>query len=100
MATNIAAYHHEQVDGTGYPDGLVGENIPLCARIFSCADVYDALISKRVYKKAFAHDIAKDIIAEGAGTQFDSDVAQAFSQCEREFMDIKKFYDEERTGDT
>ena len=99
MATDIAAHHHERVDGTGYPDGLVGENIPLCARIFACADVYDALVSKRVYKKAFAHDIAKDIILDGAGTQFDTDVTQAFVQCESGFLDIKQFYDDKQTAD-
>lgn len=94
MATDIAAHHHERIDGTGYPDGLVGENIPLCARIFACADVYDALVSQRVYKKAFAHDIAENIIIEGSGTQFDSDVVQAFLQCKAGFVDIKKTYDE------
>ncbi len=99
MATDIAAYHHERVDGTGYPEGLAGTDIPLCARIFSCGDVYDALVSKRVYKTALPHDVAAGIIAEGAGTQFDTDVAQAFLQCEHEFMDVKQFYDDATKGD-
>ncbi|MCP4455932.1 MAG: HD domain-containing protein, partial [Planctomycetes bacterium] len=62
MARDIAGYHHERVDGTGYPKGLVGNEIPLAARIFTVADVYDALVSKRVYKEAFSPVIAKDII--------------------------------------
>lgn len=88
MARDIAAYHHERYDGDGYMAGLAGEDIPLCARIFSIADVYDALVSKRVYKKAFTHDVAKSIIVEGSGTQFDSDVVDAFLQEEDKFQEI------------
>jgi len=87
MARDIAVGHHERPDGTGYPDGLAGDDIPLCARIFSLADVYDALRSKRVYKEGFTHDIAKSIILEGDGTQFDSDVVAAFLRCEEQFID-------------
>ena len=88
MARDIAGYHHERYDGTGYPDALAREQIPLCARIFSIADVYDALVSKRVYKAAFTHDVAQNIIVEGSGTQFDPDVVDAFLRCQLEFQSI------------
>ncbi|HUQ72595.1 MAG TPA: HD domain-containing phosphohydrolase [Planctomycetaceae bacterium] len=78
MACEIAASHHERWDGTGYPRGLRGNDIPLSARIVSVADVYDALTSKRVYKDAFTHDNAVQIIREGAGTQFDTRLVAAF----------------------
>ena len=87
MARNIACHHHERVDGTGYPDGLSGDDIPLAARIFAVVDVYDALVSKRVYKEAFTPIVAKDIILEGAGTQFDVDVIEAFIECEPAFVE-------------
>ncbi|MBR4760336.1 MAG: HD domain-containing protein, partial [Lachnospiraceae bacterium] len=63
--------HHERWDGSGYPEGLAGEEIPLEARIMAIADVYDALVSKRVYKEAFDFEKANTIIMEGMGTQFD-----------------------------
>lgn len=72
VAENVAHYHHERVDGSGYPDGLKGDEIPLEARIMAIADVYDALVSKRVYKEAFSFQRADQIIREGMGTQFDS----------------------------
>ncbi len=78
IARDIAACHHERYDGTGYPKGLAGSNIPLCARIFSVADVYDALISKRVYKKAFSHDVARNLICEGSGTQLTRKLLMGF----------------------
>lgn len=93
MARDIAAWHHERVDGKGYPDGLSGESIPLSARIFAVADVYDALVSKRVYKGAFTHDAARKIIVEGRGTQFESDVVDAFLGSEREFTVISTCHD-------
>ena len=65
MARDIAAAHHERWDGRGYPRGLAGEAIPLAARIVAVADVYDALTSKRVYKEAYSHEVARDIIAKG-----------------------------------
>lgn len=80
-AYNIARYHHERYDGTGYPDGLKGENIPLEARIMALADVYDALVSKRVYKKAFTKEEARRIIEEGSGAQFDPDLVPLFLKC-------------------
>ena len=88
VARDIALCHHERFDGGGYPRGLVGTDIPLSARIFSVADVYDALISKRVYKAAFSHDVAKSLILEGEGTQFDPDVIQAFLALEEAFKAI------------
>ena len=71
IAENVAHYHHERMDGSGYPDGLKGDEIPLEARIMSIADVYDALVSKRVYKDSYSFERADQIILEGMGTQFD-----------------------------
>ncbi|MCP4249746.1 MAG: response regulator [bacterium] len=85
MAADITHYHHEWVDGTGYPTGLAGDAIPLAARIIALADVYDALTTKRIYKEAFSHEKARRIIIEGSGTQFDPDVVDAFLACEDEF---------------
>jgi len=81
VACNIARYHHERIDGKGYPEGLKGEEIPIEARIMALADVYDALISERVYKKPFSKEKAKAIIAEGSGTQFDADLTALFLRC-------------------
>lgn len=78
VARNMAVYHHEKWDGTGYPEGKKGEEIPLCARIMAVADVLDALISVRPYKKAFPLDEAYAIIDKEAGHQFDARVVQAF----------------------
>lgn len=72
IAENVAHYHHERMDGSGYPDGLKGDEIPQEARIMAIADVYDALVSKRVYKDAFSFEKADKIILEGMGTQFDA----------------------------
>ena len=71
IAENVAHYHHERMDGSGYPEGLKGGEIPLEARIMAVADVYDALVSRRVYKDAFSFDRADRIILEGMGPQFD-----------------------------
>ena len=81
VATNVAHYHHEKVDGTGYPDGLVGNAIPIEARIMALADVFDALVSKRCYKEAFSFDKAFAIIKEDVGTHFDAALAEVFLQC-------------------
>lgn len=78
MAIEIARHHHERFDGSGYPDGLAGQQIPLSARIVALADVYDALTSRRVYKDAFASDTTTSIIEAGAGTHFDPAVVEAF----------------------
>ncbi|MDB5390541.1 MAG: rpfG 4 [Planctomycetaceae bacterium] len=85
MAREIALYHHERWDGTGYPKGLVAEQIPLAARIIAVADVYDALSVKRVYKNAFSHEKCVRIIRDGAGTQFDPYVVEVFLQIEAQF---------------
>ena len=77
-AANIARYHHERFDGKGYPSGLAGEEIPLEARIMALCDVYDALVSVRIYKPAFSIDYARNIIAEGRGTQFDPELTDLF----------------------
>jgi len=77
-AKTLAHRHHEKWDGTGYPDGLKGEEIPLQARMMALTDVYDALISERPYKKALSHAEAMDIIAGGRGTQFDPDLTDLF----------------------
>ncbi len=71
VAENVAHFHHERWDGSGYPEKLSGEQIPFEARIMAIADVYDALVSKRVYKEAFSFEKADTIIMEGMGTQFD-----------------------------
>lgn len=90
MARDIAACHHERYDGKGYPAGLAGDEIPLCARIFSVADVYDALVSKRVYKESFSHDVSRHIIVEGSGTQFDPRIVEAFLRCEQRIKDVER----------
>ena len=78
LAENVAHYHHERWDGSGYPDRLSGNEIPLEARIMAVADVYDALVSKRVYKEAFDFEKANAIIMEGMGTQFDPSLKAAY----------------------
>ncbi len=78
MAVEIARSHHERFDGTGYPDGLSGLDIPLSARIVAVADVFDALISARAYKKAFSYQIAHSMIVRDKGTHFDPVIVDAF----------------------
>ena len=98
-ADEIAATHHEKWDGSGYPNGLKGENIPVSARLMAIADVYDALISKRVYKPPFPHEKAVRIIREGRGTHFDPDMVDAFLEIADDFRRIAlRFadYEEER----
>ncbi|MDO6687989.1 MULTISPECIES: HD-GYP domain-containing protein [unclassified Agarivorans] len=92
FAKEIALSHHEKWDGSGYPHGSVGSDIPLSARLMALADVYDALISKRVYKPAFSHDKAKQIILEGKGKHFDPAVVEAFCRCEQQFVEIAAQY--------
>lgn len=88
MGREIAYYHHERWDGSGYPKGLKGEEIPLAARIMALADVYDALASKRVYKGAMSHEEACQIIQAEAGKHFDPDVVAAFVKVAQKFRDI------------
>ena len=78
LAKEIAHWHHEKWDGSGYPDHLAGDAIPVSARLMAIADVFDALISVRVYKPAMPFDQAQAIIAAGRGSQFDPDMADAF----------------------
>jgi putative two-component system response regulator len=78
MAATIARHHHERWDGTGYPDGLAGEEIPIAARIVAVADVYDALVTNRPYRDALSEDEAIAEIDSGSGTQFDPQVVEAF----------------------
>jgi putative two-component system response regulator len=92
MALDIAETHHERWDGTGYPNGLAREEIPLCGRVVALADVYDALTSKRVYKNSFSHDTAKSIILEDSGTHFDPAIVQAFLATEDEFLNVRMRY--------
>ncbi|MCQ2590427.1 MAG: HD domain-containing protein [Treponema sp.] len=84
IAQNVAHYHHEKVDGHGYPHGLKKDQIPVEARIMALADVFDALVSKRCYKSAFSYDDAFRIIEESAGSHFDEDLARIFLTCRPE----------------
>jgi response regulator RpfG family c-di-GMP phosphodiesterase len=84
----IAYCHHEKWNGSGYPNGLKGEAIPLSARILALVDVYDALTCRRVYKQPFSREQAKNLIVEGAGSHFDPDLVNAFLSLEVEFYDI------------
>ncbi len=88
VASDIAVYHHEKWDGTGYPKGISGETIPLCGRLMAVADVYDALISKRCYKSEIPHDQAMEIMMAGKGTQFDPLIIDAFFSIEEQIKDI------------
>lgn len=88
MARDVAIGHHERWDGSGYPNRLAGEAIPLSARIMAVADVYDALTSKRVYKAAFTHDVAKAMIVKESGTHFDPALVESFLAAEAKFIEI------------
>ncbi|MBE5934729.1 MAG: HD domain-containing protein [Lachnospiraceae bacterium] len=89
---NVAAYHHEKWNGTGYPEGLKGTDIPLEARIMALADVFDALVSKRCYKDAFSYDKAFNIIEESLGQHFDPDLGKLFLECRPE---LEELYDKQ-----
>jgi len=86
----LAYSHHERWDGTGYPDGLKGEEIPLQARMMALADVYDALTSERPYKEPYPHEKAMEIIAEGRGTQFDPDLTDLFVRLSDQIKEISE----------
>ena len=88
MAAEIAWSHHEKWDGSGYPRGLSGESIPLAGRIMAVADVYDALISERVYKKAFSHEEALAYIEDNSGRHFDPEIVRAVKQVAVDFQAI------------
>ena len=91
-ARNMAAYHHERWDGKGYPEGLHGEGIPLSARIMAVADVFDALVSPRVYKPAFPMEKAIEILEEGAGKQFDPKCVEVFLEALKEVKLVMERY--------
>ena len=91
IARKIARHHHERWDGTGYPDGLAGEEIPLCARIMALADVFDALYQERCYKKAI-RPASKvfEIIKENSGSQFDPNLAEIFCELQQKITDVSE----------
>ena len=89
IAVNVAHYHHEKWDGTGYPEKIAGEAIPLEARIMALADVFDALVSKRCYKESFSFDQAFKIIEDSLGTHFDPKLGKVFLSCREE---LEKLY--------
>lgn len=91
-ARDIATYHHEKWDGSGYPEGLSGEEIPVAARLMAVADVYDALISRRVYKLPLAHENAIAIIKEGRDKHFDPMMVDAFLEIEGDLREIAERY--------
>ena len=95
LAKEIAHWHHEKLDGSGYPDGLCGDDIPISARLMALADVFDALICRRVYKPPLPYEEAREIIVAGRGTHFDPDVVDAF-QCDfADFVTIADRYRDE-----
>jgi len=89
-ALNIIGTHHERWDGSGYPIGLKGKNIPLEGRLMAISDVYDALITERPYKKPFTHEDACKIIEDGAGTHFDPILVDVFRGVEDKFEQIAR----------
>jgi len=91
-AKDICHCHHERWDGKGYPRGLVGDEIPIAARIVSIVDVYDALVSPRCYKAAYPHDVSLNIILEGRGTQFDPNITDIIPDVAALFQSIEESY--------
>ncbi len=94
----MAHYHHEKWDGTGYPNKIKGEEIPLAARIMAVADVFDALVAERVYKKSFPYEKAMEIITEGSGKAFDPVVVEAFTHISQELYDERTKLNKEVTA--
>ena len=92
MSKEIALSHQEKWDGTGYPEGLLGDAIPISARLMALADVYDALISRRVYKEPMSHEEAVAIIVEGKGGHFDPDIVEGFLEIHEVFRGIAQRY--------
>ena len=92
IAKQIAHFHHEKWDGTGYPNGLKGSQIPIPARLMAVADVFDALISPRVYKVAMPFEQAKNLIVEGRGRHFDPDITDAFEAVFDDFVSVAQKY--------
>lgn len=100
FAREITYSHQEKWDGSGYPENLSGDAIPISARLMAVADVYDALISRRVYKPAFSHEEAIDIMRKGRGTHFDPDILDVFLKITDEFKQIALRYRESEGGET
>jgi putative two-component system response regulator len=96
-AKEIAYGHQEKWDGSGYPEGIGGDDIPISARLMAVADVYDALISRRVYKEGMPHEKAARIIEESSGTHFDPDIVDAFLAVQDQFQDIAIRYGDSDT---
>ncbi len=94
-ARDMAHYHHEKWNGTGYPEKLAGEDIPLSARVMAVADVFDALVSKRIYKPSMPLEKAFDIIRNDAGSHFDPDVVKAFFAAEEEVIKVEEMFQSE-----
>ena len=94
MGIAISRHHHEKWDGSGYPQGLSGEDIPLAARIMAVADVYDALSSIRCYKPAFSHEYSREVIMQKSGSHFDPEVVNAFVDLQDEFKASRTQMDE------
>jgi putative two-component system response regulator len=94
QASQVALCHHEKFDGSGYPNGLVGDSIPVFARIVAVADVFDALTTKRSYKSAYPIDTSAGIIHEGAGAHFDPAVVEAFVASESRIRAIHDVFNE------
>ncbi len=94
FAKEIAYSHQEKWDGMGYPEGLSGDDIPISGRLMAVADVYDALICRRVYKEGMPHEKAVKIICESSGTHFDPDIVEAFTEIADEFIQIAKRYED------
>lgn len=99
IAANIALSHHERYDGSGYPNGLKGDEIPVSARLMAVADVYDALVSPRIYKKAWTHEQAMEELKKEAGTHFDPDVVEALTTFADELPQMYKAFENEEVGD-
>lgn len=99
MARDLVLTHHERFDGRGYPNGLVAEEIPLCGRILALADVYDAVTTKRVYKEAATHDVARSIIVKESGSHFDPDIVDAFLANEQAFITIQQHFAEKDSSE-
>lgn len=94
IAINVAHYHHERWDGKGYPDKLEGSAIPFEARVMALADVFDALVSKRVYKERMSYEKAFSIIEEGCGSQFDPILGKVFLECRQDLIDLYDSYED------
>ena len=90
LGREIAYHHHEKLDGSGYPGGLKGDEIPLAARIVALADVYDALTTKRFYKEAYSHEKSKQIILDLKNSHFDPEIVDTFLVLEAEFNRIRE----------